>query len=100
MANKMLRCALNNLICGRVETLFRLQRLFVPAQLPFVRGMSGTPPPMGINKNKELYRRDGVRITHDPYAPGMREKYGAPGDILCFLSYFHSLYILACCVIV
>lgn len=25
------------------------------------------------------YRRDGVRITHDPYAPGMAEKYGAPG---------------------
>eukprot|EP00933_Yihiella_yeosuensis_P048098 TRINITY_DN4410_c3_g1_i1.p1 TRINITY_DN4410_c3_g1~~TRINITY_DN4410_c3_g1_i1.p1 ORF type:complete len:388 (+),score=66.18 TRINITY_DN4410_c3_g1_i1:117-1166(+) len=25
------------------------------------------------------YRADGVRITHDPYAPGMAEKYGAPG---------------------
>lgn len=25
------------------------------------------------------YRVDGVRITHDPYAPGMKEKYGAPG---------------------
>eukprot|EP00931_Biecheleriopsis_adriatica_P115802 TRINITY_DN91557_c0_g1_i1.p1 TRINITY_DN91557_c0_g1~~TRINITY_DN91557_c0_g1_i1.p1 ORF type:complete len:370 (+),score=72.10 TRINITY_DN91557_c0_g1_i1:3-1112(+) len=25
------------------------------------------------------YRHDGVRITHDPYAPGMAEKYGAPG---------------------
>jgi len=25
------------------------------------------------------YRRDGVRIQHDPYAPGMAEKYGAPG---------------------
>jgi hypothetical protein len=31
---------------------------------------------------KELqqhYRHDGVRITHDPYAPGMAAKYGAPG---------------------
>lgn len=26
------------------------------------------------------YRKDGVRITHDPYAPGMAEKYGLPGD--------------------
>ena len=25
------------------------------------------------------YRADGVRITHDPYAPGMAAKYGAPG---------------------
>lgn len=25
------------------------------------------------------YRRDGVRITHDPYAPGMAEKYGTAG---------------------
>ena len=25
------------------------------------------------------YRKDGVKITHDPYAPGMKEKYGAPG---------------------
>ena len=26
------------------------------------------------------YRRDGVRIQHDPYAPGMAEKYGRPGE--------------------
>jgi hypothetical protein len=25
------------------------------------------------------YRADGVRITHDPYAAGMAEKYGVPG---------------------
>jgi len=25
------------------------------------------------------YRKDGVRITHDPYAPGMADKYGTPG---------------------
>eukprot|EP00193_Tetraselmis_chui_P003142 CAMPEP_0177755452 /NCGR_PEP_ID=MMETSP0491_2-20121128/2574_1 /TAXON_ID=63592 /ORGANISM="Tetraselmis chuii, Strain PLY429" /LENGTH=227 /DNA_ID=CAMNT_0019270951 /DNA_START=261 /DNA_END=942 /DNA_ORIENTATION=+ len=29
---------------------------------------------------KEYYRDDGVRIVHDPYAPGMVEKYGRPGD--------------------
>jgi len=28
----------------------------------------------------EYYRADGVRITHDPYAPGMMEKYGKPGE--------------------
>lgn len=27
----------------------------------------------------DLYRADGVRICHDPYAPGMAEKYGKPG---------------------
>lgn len=28
----------------------------------------------------EYYRKDGVRITHDPYAPGMAEKYGIQGE--------------------
>lgn len=27
----------------------------------------------------DLYRKDGVRITHDPYQQGMAEKYGRPG---------------------
>ena len=31
------------------------------------------------DKTDGLYRKDGVRITHDPYAPGMAEKYGIPG---------------------
>lgn len=30
-------------------------------------------------QGKEYYRKDGVRITHDPYAPGMAEHYGLPG---------------------
>lgn len=29
---------------------------------------------------EDHYRTDGVRITHDPYAPGMAEKYGLPGS--------------------
>ena len=29
--------------------------------------------------NGDYYRHDGVRITHDPFAPGMAEKYGTPG---------------------
>ena len=36
-------------------------------------GGSSTP------NNRDYYRHDGVRITHDPYAPGMAEKYGTPG---------------------
>ena len=28
----------------------------------------------------EYYRKDGVRITHDPYSPEMAEKYGLPGE--------------------
>jgi len=28
----------------------------------------------------EYFRDDGVRITHDPYDPGMAEKYGMPGQ--------------------
>ena len=30
-------------------------------------------------ENKNYYRTDGVRITHDPYSAHMIEKYGAPG---------------------
>lgn len=29
---------------------------------------------------KEYYRADGVKIDFDPYAPGMAEKYGLPGN--------------------
>ena len=28
----------------------------------------------------EQRREDGVRIVHDPYAPGMAEQYGMPGE--------------------
>ena len=35
---------------------------------------------MAAQVRSELYRTDGVRITHDPYAPGMADKYGAPGQ--------------------
>lgn len=34
---------------------------------------------MAEAKGGELYRADGVRILHDPYAPEMVEKYGRPG---------------------
>ncbi|KAL7490387.1 hypothetical protein ACHAWX_000252 [Stephanocyclus meneghinianus] len=30
--------------------------------------------------DRDLYRHDGVRITHDPHAPGMAQKYGTPGN--------------------
>jgi hypothetical protein len=32
------------------------------------------------NMSTEYYRSDGVRIHHDPYAPGIASKYGLPGD--------------------
>lgn len=32
-----------------------------------------------IMSTGQHYRKDGVRITHNPYAPGMAEKYGTPG---------------------
>ena len=33
-----------------------------------------------MKRDASYYRSDGVRITHDPYAPGMAEKYGLPGN--------------------
>ena len=33
----------------------------------------------GTISSMEHYRADGVRITHDPFTPGMAEKYGMPG---------------------
>jgi hypothetical protein len=35
---------------------------------------------MTTGNRNEYYRKDGVRITHDPYQPGMAEKYGLPGN--------------------
>ena len=35
---------------------------------------------MSSSNSNEYYRNDGVRITHDPYQPGMAEKYGLPGN--------------------
>ena len=32
------------------------------------------------NNNMEHYRKDGVKIDYDPYAKGMAEKYGLPGN--------------------
>ena len=32
------------------------------------------------SENAVYYRKDGVRITHDPYSPGMAEQYGLPGS--------------------
>eukprot|EP00892_Ulva_mutabilis_P001595 jgi/Ulvmu1/11436/UM076_0010.1 len=34
---------------------------------------------MPTGPSKEYYRSDGVKITHDPFAPGMADKYGRPG---------------------
>jgi len=49
-------------------------RVFVVKATPARGAMPATTAAMS-----EYYRHDGVRITHDPYAPGMAEKYGMPG---------------------
>ena len=35
---------------------------------------------MAQEDRTEYYRSDGVHITHDPFAPGLAEKYGLPGE--------------------
>jgi len=42
---------------------------------------AGAAPPLSAAAAASAVRvrADGVRILHDPFAPGMREKYGAPG---------------------
>lgn len=42
--------------------------------------MSASAEQPSPNTRNEYYRKDGVRITHDPYAPGMAERYGLPGQ--------------------
>merc|ERR1712136_576308 len=49
----------------------------------FLLPLAGSSRAIIIIADKELYREDGVRITHDPYAPGMAEKYGLPGKTDC-----------------
>ena len=52
-----------------VATLLLCQ-IAVPNGIRSARAMS----------QQEYYRSDGVRIHHDPYAPGMASKYGRPGE--------------------
>eukprot|EP00729_Bicosta_minor_P022924 gene22924-7091_t len=42
--------------------------------------MSAASQQHSVGSDGELYRHDGVRITHDPFSDGMAEKYGAPGS--------------------
>ena len=44
------------------------------------RNTSRTIMSSSSSSSKEYYRHDGVKITFDPYAPGMAEKYGVPGE--------------------
>jgi hypothetical protein len=47
--------------------------------LLFPRQTFSSPLIMSANA-QEHYRKDGVRITHDPYAAGMADRYGLPGN--------------------
>lgn len=44
-----------------------------------IRSMLVSSASMVATAQKDYYRQDGVRIAHDPFAPGMAEKYGMPG---------------------
>ncbi|CAE8648350.1 unnamed protein product, partial [Polarella glacialis] len=54
-------------VLGAASSVLRLARAVKPPLPPRVANM------------QEYFRHDGVRITHDPYSPGMSEKYGKPG---------------------
>lgn len=53
--------------------------LTVPAASKLTNS-SSSKSSLPMTSQSEYYRRDGVRITHDPYAPGMAETYGLPGQ--------------------
>lgn len=75
------------MIIGRSNRLLHRRRilLLTLAPLHFSSNNRGTTfcqpmtTPSSTPNNRDYYRHDGVRITHDPYAPGMAEKYGTPG---------------------
>ena len=61
------------------ETAFALALFTILCRFALLRvGMSAAAL-SGAAVRRDLYRADGVRITHDPFEPGMAEKYGAPG---------------------
>lgn len=41
---------------------------------------SSLPMSQEHQQDTDYFRSDGVRITHDPFAPGLAEKYGLPGQ--------------------
>ena len=59
---------------GGVRSLFTILCRFALLRV----GMSAAAL-SGAAVRRDLYRADGVRITHDPFEPGMAEKYGVPG---------------------
>merc|ERR1712238_400914 len=70
--------------------------LLLSHQLTLYRGLTSSLIVFSVNANQEQnympigdsdnsfnmghYRKDGVKINHDPYALGMAEKYGLPGS--------------------
>lgn len=59
--------------------LARLQFKHVAVALFCHAALLINPTMSSSSRNRGNYRQDGVRITHDPFAPGMAAKYGAPG---------------------
>lgn len=73
--------ALSLIPFGSTTSFFRhSSRISATAATTSILFMSSTTSASSSVDQNEYYRRDGVRITHDPYAPGMAEKYGIPGS--------------------
>lgn len=45
-----------------------------------IRQVSASMSAVSGNNKNEYYRKDGVKIDFDPYAPGMAKRYGLPGE--------------------
>jgi hypothetical protein len=63
-----------------VRAFTQLAAVFTLSIVNKVHARSNSCNMANTAERKEYYRDDGVRIVHDPYAPGMVEKYGRPGD--------------------
>ena len=64
-----------------MQIIQKLKRnLYLTSLLSKLTMSSKTSNPYQVDNDKNYYRADGVRITHDPYHPHMIEKYGAPGQ--------------------
>ena len=61
-------------------TILRLRLLIATTMSAAASGAAAAAAAASSSPTTKYYRADGVRITHDPYAPGMAAKYGAPGQ--------------------
>jgi Ankyrin repeats (many copies) len=65
---------------GLVLSICLLPRFAYPLLLSAKNISKSSALAMSTSSDSGYFRKDGVRITHDPYAPGMAEKYGIEGE--------------------